>query len=245
MRAWSDDAIAAFADRELPRAEAERLEAETGADSALAARIAEARALRDAVAAAYAGALDEAPPERLLATIRRPADVVDLAEARTRLRSTAWRAAAPRWAALAASLGVAFIAGRFAEPRTGPIAIGSDGSMTAAGRLEQSLTHALASSPQPGAPVAIGVTFVDQDGRYCRTFLVRRASPVAGLACRYAGGWRVSVAAAARAETGAYRTAADQVPPAVMDVVDQSIRGEPLDAAHERSARDGGWTAVR
>jgi anti-sigma factor RsiW len=108
MTAPIDDAeLAALADGELAADAAARLEAEIAGDAALAARLARIRALRRAIAAAYDDTLGEAPPERLQAAIRGDANVIDLSAARQRRLPPV-----VRWGGLAASLALAFLAGR-------------------------------------------------------------------------------------------------------------------------------------
>jgi hypothetical protein len=40
----------------------------------------------------------------------------------------------------------------------------------------------------------------------------------------------------------AYRQAGAQMPPAVLEAIDERIAGKALDAQGERAARDRGWT---
>jgi hypothetical protein len=247
--------LAAFADGELAPEEAAHVEAEAARDPAVAARIDRLRALRVAVRGAFDDALAEAPPERALAAIRQgggrdAAEVVNLAEARRRRTGSRLARVGPlavRWGAVAASLVLAFAAGRFVVPPSAPpptsIAAGSGGLM-AHGALAAGLERQLASTQGSGAPVKIGLSFQASDGRYCRTFVLRQARPVAGLACRDPVGWRVKMALdAPPAPTATYHTAADETPAPVLEAVDQTIRGQPLDAAAEAKARDSGWRA--
>ena len=91
----------------------------------------------------------------------------------------------------------------------------------------------------------IGVSFQAADGGFCRTFTLRQAQAVAGLACHEDGGWRVRIAAESRsaAPVSGYQTAADETPAPVLETMDQLIRGEPLDGAAEARARAAGWKA--
>jgi hypothetical protein len=243
MTAAIDDAeLAALADGELTLDAAARLEAEVAADPALAARLERIRALRRAIAAAYADTLEETPPDRLQSVIRAEASVIDLAAARRRRIPSV-----VRWGGLAASLALAFLAGRALIPASGAgdIAAGPRGGLMAQGALASALQDQLASNQPPGAPVQIGVSFRTADGSFCRTFTLRGAQAVAGLACREDAGWRVRIAADSQspAPVGGYRTAADETPAPVLETMDQLIRGEPLDAAAESGARAAGWKA--
>lgn len=237
--------IEAFVDGELAPEASARLEARARADAVVAARIERARALRAAVAQAYDDPAADVPPERLLAVIAggRDAAVIDLAKARAVRRGAA---PAVRWGAIAASIVAAFFAGRLVLPplaQPSPIASGPGGALVAQGVLASGLNHQLASNQAPGAPVRIGVTFRDQAGEYCRTFILRERTDLGGLACRTAGSWRIEATQAivAPAAAGAYRTAGEETPPAVLEAMDQMIAGEPLDAAGERAARNAGW----
>jgi hypothetical protein len=141
-------------------------------------------------------------------------------------------------AAALACLGVGLVVGRLAWPTHaggGPIAAGPGGAMMAAGPLALALDRQLASEQRPSAPVAIGISFLAADDTLCRTFVLRQASEIAGMACRAkGGGWRIRMAISRNIP-------GDDTPAPVLEAVDQIIRGSPLDAAGERAARDAGW----
>ena len=251
-----DDAtLLAFADGELAPEEAARVEAEAARDPALRARIERVRALRSALAAAYDDTLTEPPPERLTSAIsggapEAEAEVIDLAPVRRRRAPYGVAPLAIRWGSVAASLVVAFAFGRFftASPKPPALVAGPSGGLVAQGTLAASLERQLASTQSAAAPVKIGVSFQGADGRYCRTFLTRQAHPLAGLACRNPAGWQVRMAVEAAplaSAAGGYATAAAETPAPVLEAVDQSIRGQPLDAAAEAKARDAGWGVKR
>ena len=116
--------------------------------------------------------------------------------------------------------------------------------MLAAGTLARALSEQLASNQPADAAVQIGVSFRSRGGDYCRTFVLREKSALAGLACRDHGAWRLETLAAsesAPAAGGEYRAAATALPPAVAGTLDALIAGEPLDADAEAAARDRGW----
>jgi hypothetical protein len=92
--------------------------------------------------------------------------------------------------------------------------------------------------------VQIGVSFRARSGDYCRTFVLREKSALAGLACREHGNWRLealAVGESAAAGSG-YRAAGSALPPAVAGTVDALIAGEPLDARAEAAAREHNWS---
>lgn len=247
-----DITLAAFADGELSPAEAALIEAEAARDPALAARIERLRELRRAVAGAYAEALAEPPSERLLRAIEAAprgggAAVVSLAERQAQRQRRAPMLIAARWGGLAASLVAAFVVGRYAADFVAPAPIAATPSgLVARGDLAVALERQLASTQSAAGPVKIGVSFQALDGRYCRTFMLRRAQPIGGLACRDRNAWRVTMAMQAEPQgvvPGGYRTAGDETPAPILERVDATIRGRPLDAAGEAKARNGGWVA--
>jgi len=243
-----DRRIAALVDGELSVADVATLEAAAAADPALAARIERARALRAAVAGAFADTLAEPAPPRLLLTIRGGAEVVEIGQSRARRAPAPLVPAAARWGAIAASLALAFFAGRWLMPAQAPavIAPGPRG-LVADGALASGLERQLASNQPADAAVEIGVSFRATDGDYCRTFVLRQAQPIAGLACREAGGWDVRIAARAPqlAPADSYRTAGDELSTPVLAAMDQIIQGAPLDAAGEAKARAAGWQKAK
>jgi hypothetical protein len=240
---FSDETVNAYVDGELDAATRAALEAAMATDPQLAARIARQRALRAQLRAAFAPVLTEPVPERLLASVRgapAPAGNVVAFQARPRPRWS-W----PQWGAMAASLVVGVLLGpvllRPSAPQA-PLAT-SGGRVLASGALAGALSQQLASSQPPGAPVAIGVSFRARSGVYCRSFLLREAQPLAGLACRAGPAWQV-VALAQSEPPGSgsgYRQAGSTLPAAVSRTLDELILGEPLDAAGESTARAAGW----
>jgi anti-sigma factor RsiW len=114
----TDEDLMAYADGELPPAEAKRIESAMAEDTALAARVARFRRVRRALRTAYDSVVSEPIPEHLRALLGdvaaherddTPAAVVDLAVAR---EQRAVRFGPPAWAAMAASLIVGVLVGR-------------------------------------------------------------------------------------------------------------------------------------
>lgn len=215
--------VMAYVDGELAPAEHAAFEAELAADPALAAEVASLRGLSGQVSGAYAPVLAEPVPLRLSLAAQAANDAPR-------------RGRGMGWAAMAASLVVGVLAGRFALVPEQPITIGAN--LPARAELAQALDSRLAA--EPGA-IRIGLTFRDVRGRYCRTF---QSGPdkLAGLACRGGDAWQVRTATAwTPSPAPGYRTAASDTPPAVLAAVDQALRGEVLDASQEKAARDTGW----
>lgn len=245
-----DEMLMAYVDGELTPAQAARVEAAIAADPVLADAVARQRALRQLLGATYAPILDEPVPEALTRTLRpslsEPGNVVSM-PSRAAPASRAHRSmpqwGVPQWAAMAASLllGVT-ISQWMAKPD--PARLQAEGGVLMAGAdLSGALERQLASAPDPAIAVAIGLSFRDAGGRYCRSFAIESRQPLAGLACRHTDGrWQVPVVMeSAAAPAGELRQAATALPPALLAEVDARISGDPLDAAQERQARDAGW----
>ena len=233
--------LMAYADGELVAADAARVEAAMARDPALARIVDAHRALQAQLAGAFSGVLAEPVPARLQATLH--------AAARDprRLRSSAPRWTRREWLAMAASLLVG-IALALALPRSGlrrhdaggaaPMLVDAD--FVARGALARALDAQLSGAAS--ADVQPELSFRAQDGRYCRSFRVHAARPLAGLACRDGAVWRVStLATAVDVGTGAMRQAGSTLPPAVLADIDAHIDGQALDADGERKARAHGW----
>lgn len=213
--------ILAYVDGELDPPARAAFEAEVAADPALAAEVARHRALAQRVSAAYAPVLEEPVPIRLAQAVR-----------------PRRRTPTPVWAALAASLAVGVLMGRFALAPPRPVEVGAEAPAGSA--LDRALDRALAAD---AGPIRIGLTFRDHSGAYCRTFSSAPDS-LAGLACRHGDAWRVVMAAAWTAESAPdYRTAGAEISPEVLAAVDRTLGGETLGQAEERAARDAGWRA--
>ena len=240
---FSDEMLMAYVDRELDAAASAAIDAAIARDAELAARVERQRRLRVAVHAAFEPILQEPMPKRLLDAASGTAPVSSASRAQ---RRWAWF----EWSAMAASvvlgvlIGGVFIGDSRRAPAVDP---GSDlvaerGHVVARGGLALALSEQLASTQKPDAPVRMGLTFLSKNGEYCRTFALEKGA-AAGLACSSAGEWRIQVIAQAdRAGTSCdYRTAAAQLPPAVLREVDVRIQGGSLDAEAERAAQQRGW----
>ena len=254
---WTDEELMAYADDQLDAARRSVLEVSLRRDEALRERVAQLRAQRQRVAAAYAPVLEEAVPERLSRLLAQPAAVVDLSAARS--ARAAQEAASARvqaandgasawlkWGGLAATLLLGVVIGlqlsRDEQRGASQLAM-RDGQLVAAGSLERALTTQLASEPQAQAAVAVQLTFADKTGRVCRTF---STDATAGLACREADRWAVQqIVALKQTPQGAMRQAASALPRELLEAVDRRIDGAAFDAAREQQARDRAWQVTR
>lgn len=261
MNPISDTMLMAYADGELDATERAQVEQALLADVALRARLDRHLALGSRVQAAYRAVLDEPVPDRLLQAVAAPlpaATVTSLAEHRERRQRAAagsdksdardaWGWA--RWGGMAASVALGVLVAqalpRLQAPAAGdlPFAAQGDG-LVARGAVAQALSSQLAgSAAAPGTGVAVQLSFVDREGRYCRTF---QAASLAGLACREGDNWSLQVLAAgpstpASAPADGLRQAASALPAAVLSAIDARIEGAPLDARAEAAARDRQW----
>ncbi len=245
----NDETLMAYADGELTAQQQADVEEAMASSETLRLRVAALRRQRLQLVAAFDAVLDEPVPDRLtqllkpVAAAAAPAKaaVIDLADARAQRQA---RRAMPTWAqwgGMAASLLLGAVlslqwAGHSADRG---MAL-SQGQLVADGSIDKALSQQLASEPQPGAAVAVQLSFVDKSGNYCRTF---STASMAGLACQNHGQWVLASMTAVDSVTAAseVRQAATALPPAVLDAVDQRIAGTALDGAAERQAREHAW----
>lgn len=246
----SEEALMAYVDGELDAEGAAVVEQAMREDPALATAVAAQRDLRQRLRQAYAPVLDEPVPQRLLDAVNAEAasatpdadtTVVPLRSSRdTRTPRRGWHW--PEWTALAASLAIGVLVAPWLRPDAPPslLEMSGDGLVARAG-LANALDNRLASEGAGQGPVSIGLSFRARDGHYCRTFVLAPPRSVAGLACREDDGWRVSALGEARPAGGELQLASPPLPPAVLSEVDARLRGDPLDAAGERAAREADW----
>lgn len=243
----SDEVLMAYADGELDENTRAAVESAMSTDPEIERRIAQHQALRGRLRSAFDPVLDEPVPPHLL-DLARNARTSSPAPRSSQVKPLplrgARRTSLPRWAALAASLLIGVLAGRFAFRAGGPEFIATDdGHMMASGLLANALTRQLASRQQATQPVQIGVSFRSKSGEFCRTFSTRTPA-LAGLACHAADGWRLQVLSGTEEQqvaAGGYRQAASAMPAAVVSAVSARISGEPLDARAEAAARSRNW----
>ena len=260
---FSDETLMAYADGELAEPALGEVERAVRIDPAVAARVAQHRALRTDVFAAFAPVADEPVPPRLVAAAL-PGKVADLSAVRAARAGGGHHAAASashaaehgergrwswrEWGGVAASLAVGVLVGSLvlgggAREGAGGTAIavaGADGALVARGPLSNALSQQLAETR--GGAVDIGVSFAAKDGALCRSFTMRQS---AGLACRSGEQWKLVMMTEAIQEeaggTGEYRQAGSAMPPAVLEAIDARIAGTTLDAQGEQAAKLRGW----
>jgi len=231
----NEDQIIAYVDGELGPVDALRFERAMEIDPSLAVEVDRQRALRDRIAGHFQPVADAPVPAHLAALLDRSSNVTTFPAKRGRF---GWGGSPARFAALAATLVIGLVLGQVL-PR-GPVApLGEhDGAIVAQGGLARTLDTQLASAPSDGA-YRIGVSFVAQDGRFCRTF---SGADGAGLGCHGADGWSLERFVGDRGPDAAtaYRQAGS-ASAEILAAAQEMMAGEPLDAEGERRARDGGW----
>jgi hypothetical protein len=240
-----DEMLMAYADGELDAAERAQVEAAMAADPQLARRVSAHQALRRTVATGFGKVLEEPVPERL-ATLARSAVPSSKAQVLPFRRQAA--AARPwlQWGSLAASFLLGALVWQFgARPYlSGPV-VDRNGELIASGVLARALSNQLVAEQGATTPVQMGVSFLSKGGDYCRTFQLRAAAGLAGMACQRDAQWKLEVLTrtGGNAASPQYRQAGSALPPAVLQVVSESITGEPLDAGAEIRVRAQAWRA--
>jgi len=232
----TDEIFFAWLDGELDPQEAERVAAEVASDDKLTERAKRHSAMQTRLKGSFESLLDAAVPEPLLVAVHTPEpEIIDFAAAQRSREARAW-APLPRWAALAATLAVGIFAGTMV-PRatTAPLDV-QGGKVYAAAALNEALDTQLASAP--GGDIRIGLTFRDQTGTICRSFVQTAAS---GLACRSGGRWHLrGLFATPEGQAETYRMAGG-TNPTLAALIDSTMVGEPLTADQERSAQALAW----
>lgn len=227
-----DEKFFAWLDGELSPEEAAQVAAMVAADAELSRKAEEHRAMTAAIRGAFASVAATPVPERVTAAIHADQDnVVDFgpAHAAREARKTPLFA---RMAALAATLAVGIFTGNMLSGgASGPIRA-EDGRLVAGGELETALYTQLASAPAQIGP-RIGLTFRERSGATCRTFQDDIGD---GLACHEGGAWRIrGLFQHAEGQASDYRMAGGP-DPRLMDMVGESMAGEPFDADQEKAA---------
>jgi hypothetical protein len=242
---FSDEVLMAYADGELDEAARQQVQDAINQDPDIARRVATHLGLRESLRVCFEPILEEPVPDRLIAAARaKPRDssqpnVVPLRGARAPVRP--W----PTRAALAASFALGALALQLGTSlRQSQSITERDGQLLASGHLDQALSNQVSGSAESQTPVQIGVSFLSKSGRYCRTFQLRDSTSIGGLACKDADNWKLEILARADGSPSSnpeYRPAASNVPPAVIQAVNDTIAGEPLDAKAEAAARAQQW----
>ena len=162
----------------------------------------------------------------------------------------------PEWGALAATLIVGVMVGHSEFMQT-PLSggsgqqvamLGKEGRLVAQGKLATALSEQLADASNAqvadkialNSGVKIGVSFVANDGAYCRSFAIDGSE---GLACRVGSEWNIPLILEQKNQqkTGDYRQASSGTSSVILDAIDQRISGQTLDRVAEQQAKKLGW----
>lgn len=241
MSTIEDGALMRFIDGELSPQEAERIKAAALIDPDVAARLEGMRRLRAVAREAFPAAVDPRDQALIRLITAEPAAPRSPFAGLGRALADAF---APRRAALwgglatAAFVGGILLGSVFGQTDRG-FAVGAGGTLADAD-LVRVLDTRLAADGADDDGRSVGLTFRDDEGRWCRTFRVDGAK-LAGLACRQQGGWTMRVLAPSGGAPGEVRTAGADTPDMVLAAVDAALSGDTLDAVAEARARDSGW----
>ncbi|WP_372985927.1 hypothetical protein [Marinobacter sp.] len=236
----TDETLSAFLDHELPESEMQAMRDELAADPALAERLAELASV-DAELQAHYGAIDDQPmPEavtRLLADA--PSGAVG-GEPDNVIAFPWWRRVREHTGKAVAA---AVIAG-FALAQW--LAVPGPGEEAGWAEVAQALETRPSGEPHviDDTTVTPRLTFRNQDGDWCRQYLVQKADHASEqIACRTgAGDWqqvaKVDVEVSASAET--YQTATGG---RVLDeTLDRLMEGPPIGPDAERTLIEKQWS---
>jgi hypothetical protein len=243
---WDDAQIYAYVDGELDAGTSARLEADSRADAALAARISQQVQLRSRLRAEFDPILDERIPSRLNDALAGPkpgAVVAPIGAARKHAVRAPW--SLREWTAVAASLVVGVFGGVLASRGPGDLPFQTDrGRLVAAAYLDTALSTQMAGAAPQDASARIGLSFRAAGGEYCRTFTLETGA--SGLACRRDARWSVDLldGAAAQPGTDGFRQAGSALSPAVLGAIAALGAGDPLTADEERQRLAAGWDAA-
>jgi hypothetical protein len=248
----TDETLMAYVDDELDAAGRAAVEAAIAQNPEVARRVARQQELRRELRATFDAVLKEPVPDRLLDAARRapvgaPESVAsDLERARAKkAERTARKWSWPEWGAMAASVVLgAFVSQALLGPFSAEPIVTRNGQLVAHDALARALSNQLSAEQPIDTRIAMGLSFRAKDGGFCRTFMIRDGSGLAGLACREGETWLIrTVAPGEKASTpdGGYAMAGADLPLQVLQAVDERIDGEPLDAEGESAARRNHW----
>lgn len=255
---FSEETLIAFVDGELDELTRRAVEDALRADDSLAARVARLRMQRGERSQRSERFGAQSPPRN-----RRAATVVQLAAVRAsrvasaaaakkaRQRSWGWQ----EWSALVLVLVLGVAAGKFGLARWQPSWLGEppppstvasrDGQLLAQGRLAWALSQQMGGAVPVENEVRVGLSFLSNEGTYCRTFTLAGGSQdLIGVACRASDEWRIPVLVQSvrpLPQMGNYRNSGAEMPTALLEAIDQRIVGGMLDARAELEALRRGW----
>jgi hypothetical protein len=251
---FSDETLIAYAAGELDDATRHAVEDAMRRDSSIGRRVARLRAARDGVFAEQSPAAMRSRQAKVvqLAAVRAQRVATQQAARKAVRRHLGWR----EWSALGAVLVAGLALGKFglahwqpaflADPAKAPTTVISrNGMLVAQGRLDTVLSQQMGGAAPSDGDVRVGLSFLSNEGGYCRTFtVVGLSQDLVGVACRASAEWRIPVMVQnvrPSAQMTAYRMAGTEMPTAVLEAIDQRIVGGMLDTRAELEALRRNW----
>jgi hypothetical protein len=252
---FSDETLIAYTVGELDDATRHAVEDAMRRDSSIARRVARLRAARGGVFAEQSptnGAVRSQAKVVQLAAVRAQRVATQQAARKAVRRHLGWR----EWSALGAVLVAGLAFGKFglaqwqpawlADPDKAPTTVVSrNGMLVAQGRLDAVLSQQMGGAAPSEGDVRVGLSFLSNEGGYCRTFtVVGLSQDLVGVACRASAEWRIPVMVQnmrPSARMGANRMAGTEMPTAVLEAIDQRIVGGMLDTRAELEALRRNW----
>lgn len=234
---WSDEKLSAFLDAELPATEMEALREALARDAALADRLA-ALAAADAMVMRAYGRIDDEPLPESVQALLTAADARE--ERATHSRRHRTRSLTMTWPRAAVAAGIALAVGL-------GLGLGQDRGRPTPAWTEVAAVLEQQASGQPyslsgDARIKPRLTYLNQQGDYCRQFvLTRNATSEEAIACRRDGSWEpvLTIHREKGQKAGPYRTASGGSP---LDAfVDRTLSEGPLDRAGERNMIERQW----
>jgi hypothetical protein len=247
----TDELLVAYVDDELDDAQREMVRSVLDTSPALCRRAEEMRLSRDLLREAFPLQPNATLPSSLEAAASRLAEAC---AGPSTHRAPPVRVQNARKYAVAAAVVLSMTAaagwlawrvggGPTREPVTELMQIGPGTALN--GVLETAPSAQVINVPAEGAAVRAVLTFRAKDGRYCREFEILAGSGGStGIACRDDGAWRAEVllsAAAAPTDSNYYAPAGGSDEPAVAEVAEHLMQGDPLSAQEEAHLLASGW----
>jgi hypothetical protein len=249
----TDELLVAYVDDELDAAQRNLVSSVLASNPALCRRADDMRLARDLLREGFPLRPDASVPANIEAAANRLAEACVPRSAQPREKSRfrgRWKYAFA--AGLLLCVGVsgtylAWLTGGESTERPVTALMQITPGMPLHGVLESTPSAEVINVPSEDAAMRAVLTFQAKDGRFCREFeVLARSGSSTGIACREQGEWRAEVlmsSAAAPPNSNYYTPASQSDDPAVAEVVDRLIQGDPLSAQEEADALANGWRA--
>lgn len=246
----TDELLVAYVDDELDEAQRAMVRSVLDTNPALCRRADDMRLARDLLREGFPLHSEKSIPAPIEAAANRLADAcVRRSSRRTSANSLqSWRKYAVAAGVVCVTVSTSYLAWRIGSERTPqPVTalMRIDPETPLYRVLEYTPSAAVTNVPAENSAVRAVLTFRAKDGRFCREFeILARSGGSTGIACRERGEWRAEVllsAAAAPPNSNYYTPAGSADEPAVAEVAERLIQGDPLGAQEEASLLTSGW----